>query len=93
MRRKSIGKTIPARSRYTSASFRGTLLRWSPFLAPAAVGRLTEEQPLDLMSTSAVAIGLEPGDEVNWELLDRGELHFVRLKAPSVTAKYKARKL
>jgi hypothetical protein len=28
----------------------------------------------------AAAIGLEPGDEVQWELLDRGELHLVRLK-------------
>ena len=25
----------------------------------------------------AAAIGLEPGDEVQWELLDRGELHLV----------------
>jgi hypothetical protein len=28
----------------------------------------------------AAAIGLEPGDEVQWELLDRGELHLVRLQ-------------
>ena len=28
----------------------------------------------------AAAIGLEPGDEVQWELLDRGELHLVRLE-------------
>jgi hypothetical protein len=27
----------------------------------------------------AAAIGLEGGDEVQWELLDRGELHLVRL--------------
>ena len=40
----------------------------------------------------AVAIGLEPGDEVQWELLDRGELHLLRLKTPSVVAKSKARK-
>jgi hypothetical protein len=26
----------------------------------------------------AAAIGLEPGEEVEWELLDRGELHLVR---------------
>lgn len=26
----------------------------------------------------AVAIGLEPGEEVQWELLDRGELHLIR---------------
>jgi len=27
----------------------------------------------------AAAIGLNPGDRVQWELLDRGELHLVRL--------------
>lgn len=27
----------------------------------------------------AAAIGLNPGDEVQWELLDRNELHLVRL--------------
>jgi hypothetical protein len=26
----------------------------------------------------AAAIGLEPGEEVQWELLDRGELHLTR---------------
>lgn len=26
----------------------------------------------------AAAIGLEPGEEVQWELLDRGELHLIR---------------
>lgn len=26
----------------------------------------------------AAAIGLEPGEEVEWELLSRGELHLVR---------------
>jgi hypothetical protein len=26
----------------------------------------------------AAAIGLEPGEHVQWELLDRGELHLVR---------------
>ena len=33
----------------------------------------------------AAAIGLEPGEQVQWELLDRGELHLVRPKptAPS----------
>jgi hypothetical protein len=30
----------------------------------------------------AAAIGLNPGDEVQWELLDRGELHLVRLTPP-----------
>jgi hypothetical protein len=39
----------------------------------------------------AAAIGLEPGEEVHWELLDRGELHLVRVKTPPVTAKSKAK--
>jgi hypothetical protein len=40
----------------------------------------------------AAAIGLEPGDEVQWELLDRGELHLVRLTNPPPTAKSRAKK-
>ena len=35
----------------------------------------------------AVAIGLDPGDEVQWELLDRDELHLRRLKAPPPSAR------
>jgi hypothetical protein len=33
----------------------------------------------------AAAIGLKPGEQVQWELLDRNELHLVRLQntAPS----------
>ena len=34
----------------------------------------------------AAAIGLEPGESVQWELLDRGELHLVRPKtSPQIT--------
>lgn len=40
----------------------------------------------------AAAIGLEPGDSVQWELLDRGELHLVRLEAPSPTTPRRASK-
>jgi hypothetical protein len=40
----------------------------------------------------AAAIGLEPGDEVQWELLDRGELHLVRLKTTPPAAKSKSRR-
>ena len=40
----------------------------------------------------AVAIGLEPGDEVQWELLDRDELHLVRLNPSAPTTKSKVRK-
>ena len=41
----------------------------------------------------AAAIGLEPGEEVQWELLDRGELHLRRIQTPPVVAKTRARKL
>jgi len=40
----------------------------------------------------AAAIGLEPGDEVQWELLDRGELHLVRLNTPAPTTHRRAAK-
>ncbi len=36
----------------------------------------------------AAAIGLNPGDTVQWELLDRHELHLIRLNpAPPLTDK------
>lgn len=35
----------------------------------------------------AVAIGLEPGEDVQWELLDRGELHLVRPHVPAPRAR------
>jgi hypothetical protein len=38
----------------------------------------------------AAAIGLEPGEEVQWELLDRGELHLVRKNIPPVKARGRA---
>jgi len=38
----------------------------------------------------AVAIGLEPGENVQWELLDRGELHLVRPEAPPPTTRRRA---
>lgn len=34
----------------------------------------------------AAAIGLEPGEQVEWELLDRGELHLVRVRVPAARA-------
>lgn len=40
----------------------------------------------------ATAIGLNPGDRVQWELLDRGELHLVRLEPAPPTARHRARK-
>jgi len=38
----------------------------------------------------AAAIGLEPGEEVQWELLDRGELHLLRPNANAPSTKSKA---
>ncbi len=40
----------------------------------------------------AAAIGLEPGEEVQWELLDRGELHLLRPNPPPPSTKGRARK-
>lgn len=35
----------------------------------------------------AAAIGLEAGEEVQWELLDRGELHLLRNQVPRMKAR------
>jgi len=35
----------------------------------------------------AAAIGLEAGEEVQWELLDRRELHLVRTRVPALKAR------
>tara|TARA_B000000460_G_C21516160_1_gene393512 strand:- start:123 stop:335 length:213 start_codon:yes stop_codon:yes gene_type:complete len=40
----------------------------------------------------AAAIGLEPGELVQWELLDRGELHLVRETTPAPRTRRKVRK-
>lgn len=39
----------------------------------------------------AAAIGLEPGEAVQWELLDRGELHLVRSQIPAPRARRPAK--
>lgn len=39
----------------------------------------------------AAAIGLEPGEEVQWELLDRKELHLVRKKPPPTTTRQRTK--
>jgi hypothetical protein len=39
----------------------------------------------------AAAIGLEPGEEVQWELLERGELNLVRAQVPRPQAKARRR--
>ena len=40
----------------------------------------------------AAAIGLQPGDEVQWELLNREDLHLVRLASQPQAAKLKTTK-
>ena len=40
----------------------------------------------------AAAIGIEAGEEVQWELLDRGELHLVRTKIPAANARQRVKK-
>ena len=40
----------------------------------------------------AAAIGMEAGEAVQWELLDRGELHLVRNRVPSPQARQKSKK-
>jgi hypothetical protein len=40
----------------------------------------------------AAAIGLEGGETVQWELLDRGELHLVRSATPPTTTRRRADK-
>jgi len=40
----------------------------------------------------AAAIGLKAGEEVQWELLDRGELHLVREQVSSILAAQRATK-
>ena len=39
----------------------------------------------------AAAIGLEAGEEVQWELLDRGELHLVRDHVPAPQARQRSK--
>ena len=40
----------------------------------------------------AAALGVEGGEEVSWELLDRDELHLVRLEAGPAKAKRTAKR-
>lgn len=43
-----------------------------------------------LPAALAEAISLEPGEDVRWELLDRGELHLVRDAVPPPKARQRA---
>jgi len=54
----------------------------------AAPPRLYVSFPLTL----AAAIGLEAGEEVEWEILNRGELHLRQPNPPAPAAKIRAGK-
>jgi hypothetical protein len=70
-------------------------------LAPATVYRLKvqairsrQQQPrlsVYFPLPLAAAIGLRAGESVQWELLDRGELHLVREQSPPPRARGRAR--
>jgi hypothetical protein len=57
--------------------------------------RYKEQQPrlyVYLPLPLAAAIGLEGGETVQWELLDRDELHLVRISNPIPLAKQRSKK-
>jgi hypothetical protein len=76
-------KTIQSRKMSTSYPLRVQAIR-----SRGQNPRLYVSFPLAL----AAAIGLEPGEEVQWELLDRGELHLLRPNTPAPSTKTRARK-
>lgn len=45
-----------------------------------------------LPAALAEAISLEPGEDVRWELLERGELHLVRDSVPPPRATQRAKR-
>jgi hypothetical protein len=77
----AIKKTFPQKKMQTTYPLKIQAIR-----SKGQQPRLYVSFPLAL----AAAIGLEPGDEVQWELLDRGELHLVRPKTPAPTTHRRA---
>ena len=76
-------KTIQSRKMSTSYPLRVQAIR-----SRGQNPRLYVSFPLAL----AAAIGLEPGEAVQWELLDRGELHLLRPNTPAPSTRTRARK-
>ena len=76
-------KTIQSRKMSTSYPLRVQEIR-----SRGQNPRLYVSFPLAL----AAAIGLEPGEAVQWELLDRGELHLLRPNTPDPSTKARTRK-
>ena len=64
------------------------IMEMRPYHAKNTTPRLYVYFPLPL----AAAIGLEPGESVQWELLDRGELHLLRVEPPPTKTKKRASK-
>jgi len=80
---------MPEKSLFDSKNLEATYpLRVQAIRSRGQKPRMYVSFPLAL----AAAIGLEPGDEVQWELLDRGELHLLRVKTAPTAAKSKSRK-
>ena len=78
---------IPAKTSIRSNNMRTSYpLRVQAIRSRGQNPRLYVSFPLAL----AAAIGLEPGEEVQWELLDRGELHLVRPKPTAPSTKSRA---
>jgi hypothetical protein len=75
--------SIPSKKMQTSYPLRVQAIR-----SRGQNPRLYVSFPLAL----AAAIGLEAGEEVQWELLDRGELHLLRPNTPAASTKSRASK-
>ena len=65
--------------------------RWRGLLAVAA-GAIFRADARTCVLPLAAALGVEGGEEVSWELLDRDELHLVRLAARPAEAKRTAKR-
>lgn len=62
-----------------------------PIKVQAVRSKGQKERPyVNIPIPLAAAIGLEAGEVVEWELLDRGELHLLRPNAPKPRAKRRA---
>jgi hypothetical protein len=57
--------------------------------------RAQQQKPrfyVPIPSALAAAIGVQAGESVQWELLDRGELHLTRLTPPKPTARRRTKR-
>ncbi len=75
----SIGYLLPVQAKYE--------LKVQAIRSKAQQPRLYVYFPIPL----AAAIGMEAGEQVQWELLDRGELHLVRQHVPPPESRRRVR--